>query len=56
MAFAVEITSPYQISFVPNENFYPCWDLRRGSPSTGENGTGAEKIVPVRLEQVVKTL
>ena len=51
--FAVYTTCPYQILSVPNQNFYPCWDLRRGSPSTGENGTGAEKSGTVRIEQVV---
>ena len=51
--FAVQTTCPYQISSVPNQNSYPCWDLRRGSPSKGENGTGAEKIGTVRIEQLV---
>ena len=25
--------------------FFTCWDLQQGSPSIGENGTGAEKSV-----------
>ena len=28
--------------------FFTCWDLQQGSPSTGENGTGAEKSVRLR--------
>ena len=51
--FAVKTTSPYQISSMLNQNFYPCWDLRLSSPSIGENGTGAGKNGTVRIEQVV---
>ena len=31
--------------------FFTCWDLQQGSPSIGENGTGAEKSVRLRLNK-----
>ena len=50
---------------MPNQNFYPCRDLRRGSPSTGENGAGgifqdgcsfSAKITRTFLERNLKEL
>ena len=48
-----EVFQVYKSPVYTTEIFWHGWDLRRGSPSTGKKGTGAEKIGTVRIEQVV---